>query len=189
MGMSKRNFDSDEDIYDHSQEKKIKNAKSNPSLPGRAPKRPDSQLSTHELEKRNRRRQCNREAAERQRDRRIRKVLNLEDQVAGLKTEKEKLTEENDNLKEELKKLKFQLKMANGSTTQASQPMQIVQPVQYVQTMPQTMVVPLTPTNLVFADSNSEMFTTANHTFQFPTKLEDCLPVEWKTCSVIFVEE
>merc|ERR1712061_221075 len=102
--MSKRNFDSDEDIYDHSQEKKMKNTKSNPSLPGRAPKRPDSQLTTQELEKRNRRRQCNREAAERQRDRRIRKVQNLEDQVAGLKTEKEKLTEENDNLKEELKK-------------------------------------------------------------------------------------
>merc|ERR1712130_134826 len=94
----------------------------------------------------------------RQRDRRIRKVQNLEDQVAGLK--------------KEIKKLKFQLKMANGSPTQVSQPMQIVQPVQYVQTMPQTMVVPLTPTNLVFADSNSEMFTNANQTFQFPTKLE-----------------
>merc|ERR1712025_243158 len=168
---SKRNFDSDEDIYDHSQEKIMKNTKSNPSLPGRAPKRPDSQLTMHELEKRNRRRQCNREAAERQRDRRLKKVQNLEDLVAGVKTEKEKLTEENDNLKE-LKKLKFKLKMANGSPTQVSQPMQIVQPVQYVQTMPQTMVVPLTPTNLVFADSNSEMFTNANQTFQFPTKLE-----------------
>merc|ERR1711887_145614 len=116
--MPKREIDSNSDdemnIYDSSYDfneknKKMKNTKSNPSLPGRAPRRPDSQLTPDELERRNRRRQCNREAANRQRDRRVRKVGSLEEQVGKLKNEKEKLTDQNNELKEEVKKLKFQL--------------------------------------------------------------------------------
>merc|ERR1712141_85720 len=182
--MPKREIDSNSDdemnIYDSSydfneQREKMKNTKSNPSLPGRAPRRPDSQLTPDELERRNRRRQCNREAANRQRDRRVRKVESLEEQVGKLKNEKEKLTDQNNELKEEVKKLKFQLGMKQPnknipvtlSPTHLNQPMQLMQPVQYVQTMPQ-MMVPLTPTNLVFADPNSDLnFTEQN--FQFPT--------------------
>ena len=55
--------------------------KSNPSVPGRAPKVADHLLSAGELEKRNRRRQCNREAANRQRERRLKKVENLQNEV------------------------------------------------------------------------------------------------------------
>merc|ERR1712110_254464 len=163
----------------------MKNTKSNPSLPGRAPRRPDSQLTPDELERRNRRRQCNREAANRQRDRRVRKVESLEEQVGKLKNEKEKLTDQNNELKEEVKKLKFQLGINRNQSKnvtlsptlqsmQSMQPMQLMQSVQYVQTMPQ-MMVPLTPTNLVFADPNSDglNFTEQNFQFRRP-KFNDC---------------
>merc|ERR1712018_434193 len=83
--------------------------KANPSIPGRAPKRPDSALSVAELERRNRRRARNREAAERQRNRRVAKVQTLEDEVAQLRKEKEVLSDENRALKDEIEKVRFQL--------------------------------------------------------------------------------
>merc|ERR1712141_305326 len=97
-----------------------------------------------------------------------------------LKNEKEKLTDQNNELKEEVKKLKFQLginrNQSNKNVTlsptlqpmQSMQPMQLMQSVQYVQTMPQ-MMVPLTPTNLVFADPNSDGLNFTEQNFQFPT--------------------
>merc|ERR1739848_180760 len=78
---------------------------------GRAPKRPDSALTQAELERRNRRRARNREAAERQRNRRVAKVATLEDEVAQLRKEKEVLSEENKALKDEIEKYKFQLQV------------------------------------------------------------------------------
>merc|ERR1719356_1732653 len=59
--------------------------KANPSLPGRAPKRPDSDLTPAELDRRNKRRARNREAAERQRQRRQHKVLQLEEEIELVK--------------------------------------------------------------------------------------------------------
>ena len=48
--------------------------KSDPTMPGKAPRVPDHQLSEAQLDRRNRRRAANRAAAERQRDRRQAKV-------------------------------------------------------------------------------------------------------------------
>merc|ERR1712180_366378 len=85
--------------------------KANPSLPGRAPKRPDSDLTPAELDRRNKRRARNREAAERQRQRRQHKVLQLEEEVKDLKSEKDALKEKNKKLQEEIERVKFQLKI------------------------------------------------------------------------------
>merc|ERR1712153_107436 len=85
--------------------------KANPSLPGRAPKRPDTDLNPGELERRNKRRARNREAAERQRQRRQHKVVQLEEEVTVLKTEKNELKEQNKKLQEEIERVRFQLKV------------------------------------------------------------------------------
>merc|ERR1712156_514750 len=61
------------------------------SRPGRAPKISDDQLTATELERRNRRRARNREAAARQRNRRMAKVDQLENEV-------KQLTESNQSL-------------------------------------------------------------------------------------------
>merc|ERR1712184_31590 len=54
--------------------KRAADTKMNASIPGKAPRKADSELSPEELIRRNRRRMRNREAATRQRDRRINKV-------------------------------------------------------------------------------------------------------------------
>ena len=95
--------------------------KANPSLPGRAPKRPDSDLNPAELERRNKRRARNREAAERQRQRRQHKVVQLEEEVTALKTEKNELKEQNKKLQEEIERVRFQLKVLEGSQRQMQQ--------------------------------------------------------------------
>ena len=97
--------------------------KANPSLPGRAPKRPDSDLSPAELERRNKRRARNREAAERQRQRRLHKVNHLEQEVTQLKAEKSELKEQNKKLQEEIERIRFQLKVLERTQ----------QPIQYQQ--------------------------------------------------------
>merc|ERR1712141_634477 len=74
--------------------KRAADTKMNASIPGKAPRKADSELSPEELIRRNRRRIRNREAATRQRDRRINKVAGLEQEISelreqgnGLKTE------------------------------------------------------------------------------------------------------
>merc|ERR1712064_58120 len=61
--------------------------KANPSVPGRAPRLADHLLNPEELARRNRRRARNREAANRQRDRRLAKVAKLEVEINHLKTD------------------------------------------------------------------------------------------------------
>merc|ERR1712018_767107 len=127
--------------------------KANPSVPGRAPRLPDHMLSPEDLARRNRRRARNREAANRQRDRRNAKV---------------------DKLQKEIEQLKFQLQLK--CTQQQPQHMVAVQqpvgmtgnqPVP-VNTMEQGQ---LTPTAFFVG---TPVFTTATNMaqsqhFQFPT--------------------
>merc|ERR1712227_1003554 len=79
--------------------------KANPSVPGRAPRLADHLLSPEELARRNRRRARNREAANRQRDRRLAKVAKLEVEITHLKTDSSTLKNENDKLKPKLRNL------------------------------------------------------------------------------------
>merc|ERR1712044_58949 len=67
---------------------------------------PDSKLSKSELEKRNRRRARNREAAARQRDKRIARVDGLETEKQEIEKSNQKLRTENDQLKSEIVQLK-----------------------------------------------------------------------------------
>merc|ERR1712135_35411 len=95
--------------------------KANPSVPGRAPRLADHLLNPEELARRNRRRARNREAANRQRDRRLAKVAKLEVEINHLKTDSSTLKNENDQLKAEIEKLKFQLQLQSNQTHQQQQ--------------------------------------------------------------------
>merc|ERR1712168_1646971 len=90
--------------------------KANPSVPGRAPRLADHLLNPEELARRNRRRARKREAANRQRDRRLAKVAKLEVEINHLKTDSSTLKNENDQLKAEIEKLKFQLQLQCNQT-------------------------------------------------------------------------
>merc|ERR1711915_907562 len=71
-------------------------------------RRPDNELTAAELERRNRRRARNREAATRQRDRRIFQVQNLESRVQQLRTTKIQLSQENEQLRNQVEEAKRQ---------------------------------------------------------------------------------
>jgi len=90
----------------------IPNTKTNFSMPGKAPKTPDSELTPTQLEQRNRRRRRNREAAARQRDRRAQIQKTLENELKNLREinrlkdeELIKLKVENENLREQMKSM------------------------------------------------------------------------------------
>merc|ERR1711970_672921 len=102
--------------------------KASPSVPGRAPRLADHFLNPEELARRNRRRARNREAANRQRDRRLAKVAQLEGEISHLKSDSTKLKTENDSLKAEIEQLKFQLQLKN-TQTQSQQLVSMQQPV------------------------------------------------------------
>lgn len=149
--------------------------KSNPSIPGRAPRLPDHMLSADDLMRRNRRRARNREAANRQRDRRQAKVKTLEVEISALKTDGEQLREENSSLKAEIEQLKFQLQLKNtGNQQPVGQPMVAMSAQQPFATLSQPVMVntmeQLTPTAFfvqtpVFATATN--MATQQH-FQFP---------------------
>jgi len=86
------------------------------SRPGRAPKVSDDQLSETDLERRNRRRARNREAAARQRNRRLAKVDLLEGEVAVLTESNCSLQSENKRLRAELDQLRFKMKVSPTPT-------------------------------------------------------------------------
>merc|ERR1712141_454281 len=80
----------------------------NASIPGKAPRKADSELTPEELARRNRRRMRNREAATRQRDRRLGKVAGLENEIKELREQGNGLKSENEKLKEEIEQHQFQ---------------------------------------------------------------------------------
>merc|ERR1712135_161090 len=94
--------------------------------PGRLPAKPDESLDEVEYERRARRRERNRLAAARCRERRLEKVSTLEDQIKNLKAGKQKLAEENKALQEELRRLRFQVQIQPGKPA----------PAQYINTAP-----------------------------------------------------
>ena len=77
--------------------------------PGRLPARPDADLNPVEFERRERRRERNRHAAARCRDRRIQKVAVLQDQISDLTQTKTQLESQNKSLQMELERLRFKL--------------------------------------------------------------------------------
>merc|ERR1712157_215941 len=81
------------------------------SRPGRKARIADEELSPIELDRRNRRRARNREAAARQRERRTQTLSNLENDIKSLSDENEKLKNENDSLQQEYDMIKIQLNM------------------------------------------------------------------------------
>merc|ERR1712004_125461 len=80
--------------------------------PGRNPEVPDEALDKVQLDRRNR----NRLAAARCRDRRLRKVDDLESELEATKKEREALRKENEQLKEQLEKAHFNLAMKKDSS-------------------------------------------------------------------------
>jgi hypothetical protein len=79
--------------------------------PGRAPARKDGELNSVERERLDRRRERNRHAAARCRERRIAKISDLEGQVSELTSAKEELATENDRLQKEIENMRFQLNL------------------------------------------------------------------------------
>merc|ERR1712131_203352 len=79
--------------------------------PGKKAKAPDSLLTDKQLISRNKRRARNREAAQRQRDRRLQKSALLEEKIEKLESENKKWEEKYRILEERYQKLEFQLSM------------------------------------------------------------------------------
>ena len=79
--------------------------------PGKKAKVPDSLLTDKQLISRNKRRARNREAAQRQRDRRLQKSAMLEDKIEKLESENKSWEEKYRQLEEKYQKLEFQLSM------------------------------------------------------------------------------
>ena len=76
--------------------------------PGRTPKKRDHEVSQDELKRRNRRREQNKQAAQRQREKRNNKVKGLEEKVEQLTSDNQTLLTENQRLKVELETLRNQ---------------------------------------------------------------------------------
>ena len=87
--------------------------------PGRKAKRADCELSDMELAKRELRRERNKEAARRCRQRRLDKTRGLEDQVSDLQLENGHLEYENERLRKQIETLRFHLEtFCNGGQQQ-----------------------------------------------------------------------
>ena len=75
--------------------------------PGRKPKISDKDCD--DIERRNRRREQNKEAAKRQREKKLAKVRELEEEVYQLKADKKRLSDENEMLNQEVARLRAEL--------------------------------------------------------------------------------
>ena len=107
--------------------------KTEQSKPGPKAKVPDSELSPEELARRKQRRARNREAANRQRDKRVARVNDLENQVHCLQEENSSLKRENSSMKNELEKLRKQIEQANKPQMNQNQFIMNGQPTIYTQ--------------------------------------------------------
>jgi len=88
--------------------------------PGKAPARRDSELEPEELQRVQRRRERNRVAASRCRDRRLNRVTELETQVKNLSASKDELLSENESLKKQIEALQFQIETQNRPASQGN---------------------------------------------------------------------
>lgn len=79
--------------------------------PGRQPARPDSELDAVEFDRRQRRRERNRVAAARCRNKRLTKVAALEEEIGALNESKTELQRANESLKAELNRLRLQIEL------------------------------------------------------------------------------
>ena len=86
--------------------------------PGRTPKKRDHEVSQDELKRRNRRREQNKQAAQRQREKRNNIVRGLEEKVKQLKSDKQTLLTENQRLKVELETLRNHCHQQQENTAQ-----------------------------------------------------------------------
>ena len=143
--------------------KRAADTKMNASIPGKAPRKADSELTPEELIRRNRRRMRNREAATRQRDRRINKVAGLEQEISELREQGNGLKTENEKLKEEIEQLRFQLKI-NAQAQVKTQPP--ASPFFIQQQTPMTPILVQTP----LFQAATEM--AHQNQFQFPPQLQ-----------------
>lgn len=149
------------------------------SRPGRKPRQADDQLSQTELERRNRRRARNREAAQRQRERRLTKVDGLEREVQNLTNDNSNLLSENEQLKKELENLKFQLSLQNAKVK--SKPLNVLnnaRPVMQPITIPTAPIQSLDIPNELFTPSGTFVLKTPAelkmmNTFDFP-QIDPC---------------
>merc|ERR1712184_4175 len=143
--------------------KRQADTKMNASIPGKAPRKADSELTPEELARRNRRRMRNREAANRQRDRRVNKVAGLENEIKELREQGNGLKSENEKLKEEIEQLRFQLKI-NAQAQVKTQPP--ASPFFIQQQTPMTPILVQTP----LFQAATEM--AHQNQFQFPPQLQ-----------------
>ena len=86
--------------------------------PGRTPKKRDHEVSQDELKRRNRRREQNKQAAQRQREKRYNKVKGLKEKVEQLTSDNQTLLTENQRLKVELETLRNQYHQQQENTAQ-----------------------------------------------------------------------
>jgi len=84
--------------------------------PGKKAKVPDSDLTDKQLISRNKRRARNREAAQRQRDRRLQKSALFEEKIEKLESENKNWEDKYRILEEKYQKLQFQLRMEQRKT-------------------------------------------------------------------------
>ena len=122
---------------------------STPKRPGRQPKVPDHELDADELRRVNRRRERNRQAAARCRERRMTKVETLEREVEKLLAENKSMQDENNTLRDEVTELRAKLSSNSLPMKLENVPLQ----------MPSHQIIALTPLAL---DQN----------FNFPVKVE-----------------
>lgn len=120
-----------------------------PKRPGRQPKVPDHELDADELRRVNRRRERNRQAAARCRERRMTKVESLEREVEKLLAENKSMEDENNTLRNEVTELRAKLSTNSLPMKLENVPLQ----------MPSHQIIALTPLAL---DKN----------FNFPVKVE-----------------
>ena len=89
--------------------------------PGKKAKIPDSDLTDKQLISRNKRRARNREAAQRQRDRRLQKSALFEEKIEKLESENKNWEEKYRILEEKYQKLQFQLRMEQRKNVATNQ--------------------------------------------------------------------
>merc|ERR1712193_574257 len=132
-----------------------------------------SELSPEELARRKQRRARNREAANRQRDKRVAIVNDLESQVHSLQEENSSLKRENSSMKNEIEKLRKQVEQTNKPIMNQSQFIMNGQPTIYTHGSNmngQPFVLQMVPSQTVQGQTNQQGQANQCQPTQFLTK-------------------